>query len=441
MGKVRFTGALAVWWIAGLCWAQAVSPPAPKNLAQELKALHESVEALKNTLQAQQREIETLKQQNDAAHAQAPALPPAQPTPQVPPPPPPETAAAPAADKGKVTQSTTPEIGALVDVLGYITRDKTDEEGNNKLSVRELELILGQDVDPFTRFDATITFSDFEDVGIEEAYITYLGLPEEIALRVGRLRPRIGKASSVHRDQLDTADDPLVVQEYLGKEGLSRTGLELSRFLPQFSKPLTQELTLGVMEGGVGDGGHLFGDKRRIPSYYLHLKNFWEISETANFELGATYLRGSSGNGSDGDVNALGVDTTFTYFVTPRNKLKLQSELYCQSRNDRVLFTEYHLTLPSDNEDPWGFYSLVDYRLSPRFGIGARYDWVEPVNNSPFSPRGEDTAYTGYLTFYQSEFVRLRLQYQYAELADGQDDNRLFLQGTFAVGVHKHQLK
>jgi hypothetical protein len=45
------------------------------------------------------------------------------------------------------------------------------------------------------------------------------------------------------------------------------------------------------------------------------------------------------------------------------------------------------------------------------------------------------------ITFYQSEFARWRLQYQRADLADGTDDNRFFLQGTFAIGVHKHMIQ
>ena len=431
---------LMIWSLASLSWAQATPTPALDDLAQKMKVLSESIESLKKTVQAQQEEIDSLKKENGALRAQTSSTPAAAPTTAPTPPLPPAEAPA-TVSAGKVTQSTTPEIGAVVDIVGYKSHSKADEGGNNKLSVRELELIIGHDVDPFTRFDSTISFSDLENVDVEEAYITYLGLPCDIIARVGRLRPRIGKASAVHSDQLDTVDDPLVVQEYLGKEGLFRTGLELSRYLPQFWKPLTQELTAGIMEGGVGEGGSLFGNARRVPSYYAHLKNFWEISDLTNFELGGTYLRGSSTSNSGDAVDALGVDTTWTYFVTPHNKLKLQSELYCQSREEHVIYSPDKNIIFNYNPNPWGFYSLVDYRLSPRFGIGARYDWVEPVNNSPFNPRSEDHAYTAYLTFYQSEFARLRLEYQRAELTTGEDDNRFFLQGTFAVGIHKHQLK
>jgi hypothetical protein len=88
-----------------------------------------------------------------------------------------------------------------------------------------------------------------------------------------------------------------------------------------------------------------------------------------------------------------------------------------------------------------GLYFLADYRLAQRWGVGTRYDWVQPIELSDDYTRSEDQALSGYLTFYQSEFARWRFQYQYARLADGENDNRFFLQSTFAIGTHKHQLQ
>ena len=104
-------------------------------------------------------------------------------------------------------QAFNPEIGVVADVLTKVTQDKEDAEGNNKISVREIELIFGHDIDPYARFDSTLTLSDFEDPDIEEAYITYWGLPFGLRGRVGRLRPKIGKASAIHGDMLETADE------------------------------------------------------------------------------------------------------------------------------------------------------------------------------------------------------------------------------------------
>ena len=55
-----------------------------------------------------------------------------------------------------------------------------------------------------------------------------------------------------------------------------------------------------------------------------------------------------------------------------------------------------------------------------------------------------EKAITPFLTFWQSEFVRLRLQYQYAERnfigPQGPEyDNRAWVQVTFAAGPHRHE--
>lgn len=399
---------------------------AEEDLAGEVRELRRAVQDLTELVQRQQAEIEALKQvnQNLKTHAQQP--PPALPTA------PEQPVQPPTATYGQKAglQAFNPEIGMLADVVAKITQAQEDAEGNDKFSVRELELIIGHEVDPYSRFDSTITLSDFEDVTVEEAYISHWGLPWGLKGKLGRMRPKIGKATAVHRDQLDTVDEPLVLQQFLGAEGLFRTGLELSGFLPMFADSLTQEATGGVMEGGIGEGGNLFGSTRRKPSYYTHLKNFFDISEDTSFELGATYLAGSKDAESRLDVQALGVDGTLVHHVTPNNKLRWQSEAYFQFRDDT----------PGLPNNPVGFYSLLDYRLSPRWGIGGRFDYVEPVDDST-AIRDGDTALSAYLTLHQSEFARWRVQYQHVEEAEGGNDDRVFLQGTVAIGVHKHQLQ
>jgi hypothetical protein len=348
-----------------------------------------------------------------------------------------------------------PDIGLVADITAHSTQSREDEEGNDKISVREIELIIGHDVDPYSRFDATITLSDFEDVEIEEAYLTHWGVPGGVKARLGRMRPRIGKAGAGHRDQLDTADFPLVVQEYFGVEGLFRTGLELSRVFPGLSEAMTHEITAGVLEGGVGEGGTLLGETRRRPTLFAHLKNFWDFGSQTSFELGFSWLTGSSNEDDDFNVTALGADATFIHRFDAIRRLKLQSELYWQDRDEAAAEGHHHGEEEDEHgedgaaaaeeavpfrKNPYGYYALADYRAALRWGCGARFDSVEPVNREEGAD-DEETAYTAYLTFYQSEFARWRAQYQHAERADGGTDERFWLQLTVAIGVHKHQLQ
>ncbi|MBI2174586.1 MAG: hypothetical protein HYU33_05265 [Candidatus Omnitrophica bacterium] len=396
-------------------------------LRQQVEQLTDVVQTLNDMVKVQAQRISELEQTSSSAQQRA--VLPSVPTPIR------------QSSSGANLSAFNPEIGVLADVVGQLSESSTDGEGNDKLSAREMELVFGHPIDPYSRLDVTASFSDFESASLEEAYITHWGLPEPLKARIGRFKPKVGKAVGLHRDSLDTVDEPLVVANYLGLEGLSRTGVELLGFLPMPWTALTHELAGGIMEGGVGEGGTLFGEIRRRPSYYAHLKNFWDISEMTNAELGATYLTGSKDDDSDLEVQALGLDATLVHFITPTNKLKWQNEAYLQERDEAFSVAEDG-TETLFRDTPWGFYTLLDYRLSPRFGIGSRFDYVEPIDVDPLTlVRAGDTAWSGYLTFYQSEFARWRMQFRHTHFARGGDDNTVFLQGTVAIGVHKHQLQ
>lgn len=398
-------------------WAQATNEELTL-LRRSVEQLTTAVKQLTATVQSQQARISQLEGQQVAAR---PSLPPV--------------------SSRNNLSALNPEIGVLADVVGQASESGADSEGNDKISAREVELVFGHPIDPYSRLDATIAFSDFEAANLEEAYITHWGLGEKAHLRIGRLRPKVGKASFLHRDSLDTVDEPLVVSQYLGAEGLSRSGIDVTGFLPVPWTAVTHEVTAGVLEGGVGEGGTLLGTTRRRPTFYTHLKNFWDITDTTNAELGTTYLTGSKDADASYEVHALGLDAALVHYVTPTNKLKWQNEAYLQNRDESVTFAGNGSSTSVSNT-PWGWYSLLDYRLSPRFGVGGRFDYVEPIDlDATLAARDADTAWSGYFTFYQSEFARWRLQARHTNFAAGGDDNTVFVQGTVAIGVHKHQLQ
>ncbi|NDC38151.1 MAG: hypothetical protein EBZ48_08875, partial [Proteobacteria bacterium] len=206
-----------------------------------------------------------------------------------------------------------PDIGMVADIVGTSSQSSSDLEGNDRLSVREIELTIGHDIDPYARFDSVITFSDFESPDIEEAFVSYWGLPSDTKGRIGRFRPKIGIQSAIHRDRLETVDEPLVIQRYLGIEGLFRTGVEVANFIPFGWNNPSHELTLGLLEGGVGEGGELLGETRRIPTFYTRLRNSYDLSADHQLDLGGTYLRGSSSSSYADGVNLLIADLSYSH--------------------------------------------------------------------------------------------------------------------------------
>ena len=331
-----------------------------------------------------------------------------------------------------------PEIGAVGDIVATSSQKRSDTEGNDRIAVRELELVVGSYVDPYSRFDSTIAFSDFEGVSLEEAYLTRWGLPGDLKARIGKFFPRVGKEASIHRDSLSTVDEPFVVRNFFGSEGFARAGADLTR---PFEGPLdwVLEPSVGVLEGGAGEGSVTFGSNRRRPTVYSHLKMFKDLSDLSGLELGLTHLLGSKKSDNGFQVNLLGADATYTYHVTPTNKLFVQSEVYVQDRGAASSTDPGTGVVSRFDQHPWGIYLLGDYRFAPRWSAGLRLDQVRPVDTA--GSRNVDQGIAAFLTFYQSEFARWRLQYRHETDAERKEDNAVFLQGTFAIGTHKHQLQ
>lgn len=380
-------------------------------LEMKVNELSRLVQQLQQTVAVQQKEINLLKE-TQSLKVSVPAAASATPTPPS------------SATRGRWN----PDIGVIADMVFEHNSAQDDQGGADRLSVRELELVMGSYVDPYSRLDINIAFSDFEEVHVQEAYLTRFGLPWETTARIGRSKPKVGKALVYHRDVLDTADYPLVIRRYFGDDGFSKTGVDLSRPL-DLPFDSAHEITVGVIEGGNGEGGTVFGDARRRPTLYSHVKNFWDITDLTHFELGASHMLGSADEDAGMENNLLGLDGTLIHFYGPDQRIKFQSELFYLNQQDSL------------DENRFGTYGLLDVRFHKQWAAGLRFDYAQLVHKPGLSPGGSETGYTGYITFFQTEFARWRLQYNHINSTTGKDDNQFLVQGIFAIGEHKHKLQ
>jgi hypothetical protein len=83
----------------------------------------------------------------------------------------------------------------------------------------------------------------------------------------------------------------------------------------------------------------------------------------------------------------------------------------------------------------WGSYLYGQYKVARRWIAGVRWDWVEDQRRAGYEYWGVSP----YLSFWQSEFVRLRGQYSLRDHSIFGTDHRFELQFTFAAGPHKHE--
>ena len=359
---------------------------------------------------------------------------------------------------GLSLQQLNPEISVSGDFVTHYrhqrqTRERTDAE------IRGLELNFQSYLDPFSRMKATTHISD-EGVDVEEVYFTRFSMFENVNLDIGRFRQQFGVVNRWHEDALDQIHYPLALQRIFGDEGLNQTGASIEWTLPKWDQAyqgLTFQATNTENESLFG------GDKLGNPSLLCHYKNYRDLSRDTYLEFGLTGLFGWNDewtvNVDETEYDALGTrvfgaDVSLLWEPADRSlyrNIEWRSEVYLLDRD--ILAPDNS----GDNLNAWGLYSYVQSKVARNMDIGIRYDYYKPdskdyasgtldENPSVHVPLAysSDHAYRWqicpYITWWQSEWVKFRCEYDYA---DGRDMERtehvVMFQAIFAAGPHKHE--
>ncbi|HYC31511.1 MAG TPA: hypothetical protein VEB59_04435, partial [Gemmatimonadales bacterium] len=215
---------------------------------------------------------------------------------------------------------------------------------------------------------------------------------------------------------------PLVYQRFLGEDGLTGIGLSLYTSLPVSLAGGTHEVWALATSS---ESEPLFAGGRE-PTLLFRLQNFWQLDRSTYMQLGAT---GVGGNNSDEDLRSRlgGLDFRLTWRppeAGTRREVTFRAEGY-----------RLHATRSGETTNRYGAFLDLNAKLSRRWVIGTRYDWVE-------APRGaEDTRWqiVPSITWWQSEFVYLRLQAEHLDSDLEGRRNLLTLQAVWAMGPHKHE--
>ena len=331
----------------------------------------------------------------------------------------PDSAAAPTqfVSRQRNQSSMNPEISATGDVQFSA---QTDIEGLD-LQLAEVEVALQATLDPYSYTKIFLTWGE-DEIGVEEAYIYWTGLPGKLRADVGKYRMAVGDLNRWHRHALPETNYPLVYQAYLGPDGLSGVGASLYTIVPVSIAKGTTELFLQ----GAAIESEALNDLSNQPALLGRLQNFWQLSRSTYMQIGFTGIAAQNGD-SNLTSNLLGVDFRFT--IRPPE---------AGTRKDLTFRTEgYRLQRLSDapTTTRYGMYSDLTWRLSQRWVVGGRYDYVE----APFGPEDNLWRVTGVVTWWQSEFVYLRLQAFRNDLESTGPIDNLTLQVVWALGPHKHE--
>lgn len=403
------------------------------HLTQQLAAMQIELDALQAQQEAAARETE-LERLRQAAEAQARAA----------------EAAAETVDTTTTFGSGTrmqaqlnPEISVTGDLWLAGGEHQVEE-----FQERGVELDVQSDLDPFTRMHVVIghhgefresTFGlepahdhegdepDHEHGGaeIEEAYMTWLHLPGNVTLTLGKKRQQFGVLNRWHPHALDQVDAPWVLSESLGDHGLTGLGIAVDWVMPRLWAD-ANELTVEVTNG---DNDRAFaGSDWDEPTLLARLKSYWDLSAASYFELGLNALHGAADPEGDRSNDFYAVDFTFNWYPPGRELYRELTLRGMALRSERELELDEALVA-------WGGYLYGQYKFARGWILGARYDWVD----DQFAEGHHQWGISPYLTWWQSEHVRLRAQYSYREDNLLGSDRRWVLQAVFAAGPHKHE--
>ena len=317
-----------------------------------------------------------------------------------------------------------------------------------EMQPRHFELDLQAYLDPFTKMHVVFGYEgahavwefddhegeDHEDghahdeeggFSLEEGYIAWLQLPGNTSLTVGRKRQQFGTLNRWHLHALPQTDYPWVIQESFGAHGLAGTGFSVDWLMPKLWAD-TNELTVEIMNG---DNEIAFaGSDWKKPTVLAFFKNYWDLSSSTYVEVDLTAMHGSADHDGDFDHDFLAVDLVYDWYPVGR-------ELYRGFQLRGMVLKSWLDLEDGERRGAWGAYLYGEFKFARGWITGVRWDWVEDQREAG----AEYWGLSPYLSFWQSEFVRLRGQYSYRNHNIYGTDHRYELQFTFAAGPHKHE--
>ena len=254
---------------------------------------------------------------------------------------------------------------------------------------------------------------------LEEAYLYWVGLPGGFGLKAGKFRQQIGLFNRWHTHALPQVDRPLPTIAFFGDDGLIQTGASV--LFPTFAigsayQTLWFELTAAsndIMFGATTDA-----------SFLGRFQSFIDVSPSVYVQVGVAGVIG--GNDFDRQSSTLETDLIFRWAPPARQlyqELLIKGEWYWAKRE-----------LSMSDQRGNGGSGQASYKLSRRWVVGARVDYLDNFGSDPTI-----VMLVPHIDWWQSEWVRIRLQYNYVK-PNGEDGNHTFLlQTVFAFGPHRHE--
>jgi hypothetical protein len=445
------------------------------DLRRELEAMRKQLRQMQDQLKKQQELIDKLSAEKGEpvpappVSAAAAPSPPLQPSPSAP-------------EKPREPWSPTQPITLLSGARGYLnlsfdalmdfgwstTPDVTAiERGDHDplqrgFTLPNEEIFLDGAVDPYFKGVADIVFKLDKDneteVELEEVYLTSTSLPWNLQAKAGQFFSEFGRLNQQHPHAWDFVDQPLVIGRMFGPEGLRNPGARLSWLAPT---PFYSELFLAAQNSHGGTAfsfrnadEELFGRPPvertvRNPGDLLYVPRYvasFDLTDSQTIVAGVSGAFGPNASATDTRTQIYGADLYWKWKPPWQSGgfpfISWQTEALGRRYEAGAATLEVPgmpmVSLPRETLFDWGAYSQVLYGFRPRWVAGLRGDWVS-ADHGTFSPdenRADRFRISPNLTFYPTEFSKLRLQYNYDHGQLRADDSSVWMQVEFLLGSH-----
>ncbi|MEN6355621.1 MAG: hypothetical protein ABFD83_00905 [Armatimonadota bacterium] len=330
-----------------------------------------------------------------------------------------------------------PDISLIVQSKGKFTDDKNDPD-KQKILLSEAELGIQGYVYPNVKADAFFAASPAEDepFGVEEAYLTYLGVSKGLNFNVGKKHVAFGRTNLLHNHSWLYTRQPTVISNFVAPESLTGQGIGASYVIPTNCNFFAQ-LDLGTWANGES------GEQSDLPDIIMgpganmtdrfntaRLWTSYPTSENSELEFGGSWAGGKSAEDQDHPetdyVHLKGMDLSYRHFGEGSNRTLLRSEYFWRSG-----------TTDSNDATAQGYYLFGNYRWNKYGSIGLLYDW----NEFPQAVDLHESSMSLILTKQFSEQYYVRLQAIHGARPDCGSYNECWLQWVWGVGPHTHNLE
>ncbi len=335
----------------------------------------------------------------------------------------------------------------------------------NGFNLRNAEISLDGAVDPYFKGFANIVLkldnNNETEIELEEAYVQSTSLPANLQLKAGQFFANFGRQNPTHPHTWAFVDQPIILGRAFGPDGLRGVGTQLSWLVPT---PFYTEAFLGVFDGqggtafsfrNPGDPDSLgvdrfhgrattnrtlsgFGDLVFVP----RLASSFELTDTQTLMVGASAAFGPNDTGANTRTQIFGLDAYWKW-----KPADADAGFPFVSWQTEVLFRRFEAgadplaptPLPSETLRDWGAYSQVAWGFTPRWVAALRGEYATgntAANDANEVFRGDRLRISPNLTFYLSEFSKIRLQFNYDHGDRFGVEQSIWLQLEFMLGAH-----